>query len=260
MIYEVGVIGLGEIGGTTIRAMKASKVNDNLYGVDVKDSALELLAKEGYNVGKEFPHPMDVYTISVLTSEQVEEVIPQHIKYDKNPLVVIESTIRPGTAEKVMKENPNLNLVVFPHRYFPDDPKYHVFNLTRVMGSKNQEIEERAIQFYERYIKRNLINCTDIKTAELCKPLENCVRYVQIAMAEDIYMMCEEKGYDFNKVREAMNTKWNINVLEARDGIGRHCLPKDIQIINNAFGNNRLFNMAELTDKIYKRRRTRDED
>ena len=44
-------------------------------------------------------------------------------------------------------------------------------------------------------------------------------------------MMCAKVGFDFEDLRKACNTKWNVNIPEAREGIGRHCLPKDVRYV-----------------------------
>ena len=69
-----------------------------------------------------------------------------------------------------------------------------------------------------------------IETAELTKIIENSHRYLQIAFAEDLYLYCNANSISFNELRDALNTKWNVNILEPRDGIGGHCLPKDTKM------------------------------
>lgn len=71
---------------------------------------------------------------------------------------------------------------------------------------------------------------SDIKIAEITKIAENAHRYLQIAFAEDLYLYCQANNIHFADLREAINTKWNVNVLEPRDGIGGHCLPKDTKM------------------------------
>jgi UDP-N-acetyl-D-mannosaminuronic acid dehydrogenase len=53
---------------------------------------------------------------------------------------------------------------------------------------------------------------------------------MEIAFAEELKMVCDRSGIDFDQLRKAVNTKWNIRILEAKDGIGGHCLPKDSQM------------------------------
>ena len=248
---KICVIGLGEIGSTVMKAIKEAKTDDELYGLDIDNKILEQRKKEGFNVGKMYSSEHDVYIVSVWTTDQVFKVM-SCIDRSNNPLIVIESTINPGTMKELKKKYTNVDIVCFPHRYFKDDPNYDVFNLKRVMGATNEKAIKRALEFYTKYMDKDLIHVTDMEIAELCKPLENSIRYVDIAFAEEVRMLCEERNISFKKLREAVNTKWNIELKEARDGISRHCLPKDIEIIMDVFDNSLFFECAKKTDMIYK--------
>src|SRR4030095_4049478 len=63
---------------------------------------------------------------------------------------------------------------------------------------------------------------------------ENAHRYLQIAFAEDLYLYCQENNFSFSELRNSLNTKWNVNILEPREGIGGHCLPKDTKMFLNS--------------------------
>src|SRR5262249_4174240 len=69
-----------------------------------------------------------------------------------------------------------------------------------------------------------------IEIAEITKIAENAHRYLQIAFAEDLYLYCQANNINFAELRDALNTKWNVHILEPRDGIGGHCLPKDTKM------------------------------
>ncbi len=75
-----------------------------------------------------------------------------------------------------------------------------------------------------------LQNVNPIEIAELTKVVENSHRFMEIAFAEKLKMVCDTTGIDFEELRKAVNTKWNTKILEAKDGIGGHCLPKDSQM------------------------------
>jgi UDP-N-acetyl-D-mannosaminuronate dehydrogenase len=87
----------------------------------------------------------------------------------------------------------------------------------------------------------------------MAKITENAYRYVQIAFAEELRMACEALGLDFNEVREACNTKWNVEILEAREGIGGHCLPKDIRYLSSLTIHNTLLKAAIKADEEYRK-------
>ncbi len=75
---------------------------------------------------------------------------------------------------------------------------------------------------------------SSIETAELTKIIENAHRYLQIAFAEELYLYCKANDISFNELRNSLNTKWNVDILEPRDGIGGHCLPKDTKMFINS--------------------------
>jgi UDP-N-acetyl-D-mannosaminuronic acid dehydrogenase len=71
---------------------------------------------------------------------------------------------------------------------------------------------------------------SEVEIAETTKIVENAHRYLQIAFAEDLYLYCQANDLNFSELRDALNTKWNVNILESREGIGGHCLPKDTKM------------------------------
>lgn len=75
---------------------------------------------------------------------------------------------------------------------------------------------------------------SSVEVAELTKIVENAHRYLQIAFAEELYLYCKSNGISFSELRGSLNTKWNVDILEPRDGIGGHCLPKDTKMFINS--------------------------
>jgi UDP-N-acetyl-D-mannosaminuronic acid dehydrogenase len=248
---KVCVIGLGEIGWETFKEISKSK-NHEMIGVEVLDSRIKEINPDGkYQIGKVIPSEADVYIISVYTPQQIRDFISQ-INLKRKPLVVIESTLQPGETKKMVEDYPGIKLVLFPHRYNPKDPEHHVFNLNRLISAYDEEALMKALSFYGEFISNKRLFIVEPEIAELSKPLENAYRYIEIAIAEEIKMMCEEKGISFDHLRAAMNTKWNIDLKEARNGIGGKCLPKDCKFINKFFQNNVIFEAALAVDDIYR--------
>jgi UDP-N-acetyl-D-mannosaminuronic acid dehydrogenase len=101
---------------------------------------------------------------------------------------------------------------------------------------------------------------SNIDTAEITKITENAHRYLQIAFAEDLYLYCQANNINFSELRDALNTKWNVNILEPREGIGGHCLPKDTKMFLQSSSNGRkskILTAAIETDGDYKTFRTK---
>lgn len=101
----------------------------------------------------------------------------------------------------------------------------------------------------------------DIEIAEVTKVTENAHRFLQIAFAEDLYLYCRANNINFFELREALNSKWNVEILEPREGIGGHCLPKDTRIFlqSSRSVKSKILNAAIKVDQEYQKvRRPKD--
>jgi len=96
-----------------------------------------------------------------------------------------------------------------------------------------------------------------IEIAEVTKIIENAHRYLQIALAEDLYLYCQANNINFSELRDALNTKWNVNILEPREGIGGHCLPKDTKMFlqSSKTIKSKILSAAIEVDQDYRRYR-----
>jgi UDP-N-acetyl-D-mannosaminuronic acid dehydrogenase len=100
---------------------------------------------------------------------------------------------------------------------------------------------------------------SQIETAEITKIAENAHRYLQIAFAEELYLYCQVNDINFSELRDAVNTKWNVEILEAREGIGKHCLPKDTKMFleSSKLARSKILAAAMDVDDDYKRYRAK---
>jgi UDP-N-acetyl-D-mannosaminuronic acid dehydrogenase len=159
-----------------------------------------------------------------------------------------------GTSKKIFEIlNHRLHVAHAPHRWYALEEDVHGVNQIRVIGGVSDCCLKKALQFYDSgnevlelpdNITSNKIYDTpktnslgipmhpvsEIEIAELTKIIENADRYMQIAFSEDLYLYCQTNNVNFGELREALNTKWNVNILEPRDGVGGHCLPKDTKM------------------------------
>ena len=259
------VLGLGQIGLPT--ATYILRKGLGVWGYDINPITVKKAREErilnATSNWHEIP-PVDIYIICVSTILKndmpdlspifdVCEKISQ--KARQSSLVSIESTVLPGTSKKVYENifQKNINLVHVPHRYWAEDPARHGVKQLRVIGAVNPESLNAGLRFYRDILEIPLHLASSIEIAEMSKIAENAYRYVQIAFAEELKMICEHKGLNFNEVRNACNTKWNIEMLEARDGIRGHCLPKDIQHLASLTTHNTILRSAMMVDKEYKK-------
>lgn len=98
----------------------------------------------------------------------------------------------------------------------------------------------------------------NMEVAEITKIAENAHRYLQIAFAEDLYLYCQTNNINFPQ-RDALNTKWNVNILEPREGMGGRCLPKDTKMFlqSTSRRKRKIFRAAMEIDEDYKRFRAK---
>ncbi len=262
-IKNVLVIGLGQLGLPVAKYVKESGFET--FGYDINPLRQEN-AEKNYGIKSiERFDDIDVFILCVSTHDPNDEYTPyvdglfslaQKISREaKNgSLVSIESTVPKGTSKKIFEIlNHRLHVAHAPHRWYALEEDVHGVNQIRVIGGVSDCCLKIALQFYDGgndvlevtdNITSNKIYDTpktnslgipmhavsEIEIAELTKIIENADRYMQIAFSEDLYLYCQTNNVNFGELREALNTKWNVNILEPRDGVGGHCLPKDTKM------------------------------
>lgn len=175
---------------------------------------------------------------------EVCESIGKHMK--PQTLVVVESTVAPGTTDNIvkpvleklshMKANKDFYLAFCYERVMVGCLVKNMVELPRIVGGVAEESTKRAIELYSHIVKAKL-HPTDALTAEVTKVVENTYRDVNIAFANEVALICESLGVDVFKVRDLVNTLPNDpanpssnpirNMHYPGAGVGGHCLPKD---------------------------------
>ena len=151
-------------------------------------------------------------------------------------LVIIESTIAPGTMDKLVrpaleessgrKLNEGFSLGNCPERVMPGRLLENLRTLSRVVGGMSPQTAEAMVALYAHIVQGDL-DPTDATTAELVKTAENAYRDVQIAFANEVALISEAVGGDVWKVRELVNKSPGRYMLLPGAGVGGHCIPKD---------------------------------
>ncbi len=151
-------------------------------------------------------------------------------------IVVIESTIAPGTMERVVRPileetsalrvATDLYLVHCPERVMAGKLIYNLEHMPRVVGGVTPEAARLAVELYRAIVQADL-DATDALTAEIVKTTENTYRDVQIAFANEMALICEGLGANVWEVRELVNKCPYRHMHLPGAGVGGHCLPKD---------------------------------
>jgi UDP-N-acetyl-D-mannosaminuronic acid dehydrogenase len=185
-------------------------------------------------------------------------------------LFSIESTVPKGTSKKVFEKlDHRFHVVHAPHRWYSLEEKEHGVNQLRVIGGVCDCCLKVGMQFYGAAAEETstpipyeglgipMHPVSSVEIAETTKIVENAHRYLQIAFAEELYLYCQGNNINFPELRDALNTKWNVEILEPREGIGGHCLPKDTKMFleTSRSGGGKILTAAMEVDQDYRRSR-----
>ncbi|MEA2347671.1 MAG: UDP-N-acetyl-D-glucosamine dehydrogenase [Thermoleophilaceae bacterium] len=155
---------------------------------------------------------------------------------EKGQLVALESTTYPGTTreqliplleESGLKAGRDFNVAFSPERVDPGRTDYTMKNTPKVIGGFTPECLERALAFYGE-VCDEVVPVTTLESAEMTKLLENVFRSVNIALMNELAIVCDRMGIDIWEVVDAASTKpYGFMRFEPGPGMGGHCLPVD---------------------------------
>jgi UDP-N-acetyl-D-glucosamine dehydrogenase len=151
-------------------------------------------------------------------------------------LVVLESSTYPGTTNDLVtplleasgqRAGRDFLLAYSPERIDPGNSEFHFGNTPRIVGGTTAEATSVAALFYEQMVSK-VVALSSARAAELAKLLENTFRHVNIALVNEMAMVCHELGIDVWEVIEAAATKpFGFMAFTPGPGVGGHCIPLD---------------------------------
>ena len=262
---KVSVIGLGYVGlplaveigktgfsviGIDIDKEKVDKVNNGKsYIPDVVEGELnklvsknKLVASSDYKILKE----VDIVSICVPTplrktrEPDISYIVTAACEVSKylhrGQLIILESTTFPGTTKDIilpelekrkLKVGRDFFLSFSPERVDPGSKKYTIKSTPKVLGGITPECDEVAKLFYEQIVEE-VVLVASTQEAEMVKLLENIFRNVNIALVNELTLMCDRLGIDIWNVVEAAATKpFGFMPFYPGPGLGGHCIPID---------------------------------
>ena len=151
-------------------------------------------------------------------------------------LVVLESTTYPGTTEEIilpriadngLQVGQDYFLAFSPERVDPGNALWNTANTPKVMGGVTADCLEVAVALYEHAVE-TVIQVSSAQAAEMVKLLENTFRAVNIALVNEMAIMCDKLGVDVWEVIQAAATKpFGFMPFYPGPGVGGHCIPLD---------------------------------
>ena len=179
------------------------------------------------------PYHNDAPDLSYI--EHAARQIGEHLT--AGTLVILESTTYPGTTEEVLLPileeasgltgGEDLQVAFSPERIDPGNPTYGLHNTPKIVGGLTPEATERAQRFYEGFVE-TVIPVSGPKSAEMAKLLENTFRHINIALVNELAVLCQDLGVDVWEVIDAAASKpFGFMPFYPGPGVGGHCIPVD---------------------------------
>jgi nucleotide sugar dehydrogenase len=261
----IGVVGLGYVGlpfavqarrsgfpvcGFDLSEEKVQKVlNCDSYIGDVSNEELTECVEHGnFDATTDFSllADCDIIVVAVPTPltknlvpdlraiESATRSIANHLR--PGQLVTLESTTYPGTTEEVMLPilaesglavEQDYFLAHSPERVDPGNHQFKTKNTTKIVGGVGPKSSEIASAFYSCAIEK-IVTVSSARAAELVKVYENIFRSVNVALVNELAMLCDRMNLNVWEVLDAAFTKpFGIMPFYPGPGVGGHCIPLD---------------------------------
>ncbi|MBR0472768.1 MAG: nucleotide sugar dehydrogenase [Methanosphaera sp.] len=264
---KVGIFGLGHIGLPTAAILADNNIkvlgadvnknivdNLNLGKCTFDEPGLEDLVKKVVKNG--FLSATDDLEYAARVSDILIVIVPTPVYEDKKAdlsyvvsacesikkglkkgkLVIIESTVPPETGINVVKpllEESGLKcgedfyLAYSPERALPNNTIYEMTHNVRIVGGFNDKSADLTAKLYSNITQGDIIKVKNITSAEMVKLMENTYRDVNIALSNELALICEKIDVNINEVIEAANYHPRVNIHTPGPGVGGHCIPVD---------------------------------
>ena len=243
---NITIVGLGYVGLPL--ACLCAENGYKVYGLDIEQKKVDLINKNQSPIDDEYtinklknlknkiyattkpsecipnsdvvivcvPTPVDKNNSPDLTAVmESTSTISKFIR--QNTLLVIESTIYPGTIEEVILPilkkqrfdayKNDIFVAHCPERIDPGNKKWTIENLPRVIGGVTKEATKEAAEFYRGIINADVVELSSVKAAEATKIMENTFRDVNIAFVNEMAKSFDKAGIDIMEVIKGASTK-----------------------------------------------------
>lgn len=262
----IGVVGLGYVGlplavekakagfkviGFDVQQSRVDQVNNGVnYIGDVVDDDLSEMIKSGRLVATTdyariadvdavaicVPTPLDIYQQP--DTSYVSNSANEIAKYAHGGmLVVLESTTYPGTTEEIvkpvleakgLKTGESVFIAYSPERVDPGNKQFKTKNTPKVVGGITTNCTKVASVLYRSVLEGDVFEVSSPAIAEMEKIFENTFRHINIALANEMAILCQRMGIDVWEVIDAAKTKpYGFMAFYPGPGLGGHCIPID---------------------------------
>lgn len=258
----INIIGLGYIGlptalmfashgvevvGTDYNSQLVAELNAGRVTFEEKGlvELFEQAVKNGITFTCDY-QKCDTYIVAVPTpyDKDSKRIDPSYVisavksvlqNCNKGAVIIIESTISPGTIDKFVRpeiENlgykigEDIHLVHAPERIIPGNMVYELLHNSRTIGADSSEVADSVEKLYKSFCQGEIVKC-DIRCAEMTKVVENTYRDINIAFANELAKICRSDNMNVYDIIRISNKHPRVNILSPGPGVGGHCISVD---------------------------------
>ena len=266
--YDLGVVGLGYVGLPL--AVEAATSSLKVIGFDINSERVEMInnghspiedisneelsqslqnfhstidskdLSQCRNIVISVPTPLTDYQPDLSYVINAAKTVGENLV--KNQVVILESTTYPGTTVEVLipnlekmsglKAGEDFFVGYSPERIDPGNEVWKFKNTPKVISGINNVSTEKIQSFYESIIDETVL-VKGTKEAEMVKLLENTYRHVNIALINELAMLCKMLDIDIWEVVNAAKTKpFGFESFKPGPGVGGHCIPVDPEYLS----------------------------
>ena len=243
---KIGIVGRGFVGSAVEFGFSPNVGCDADVRVHDKDPNKSLHSLE------ETVNQSDFIFVSVPTPANADGSINLDVVYQafddiarvnnrKDNVILLRSTVVPGTTRKISELNPNLNIVFNPEFLTERSAKFDFINQARfILGGDSKNTKMVADLYRWRFGKTTPIIETNFETSEIIKYMNNCYLATKVSFLNEMYKIGEKAGVDWDMAIEGFvrdgrvgHSHMRVPGPDGRFGFGGSCFPKDIQAMIN---------------------------
>tara|TARA_X000000950_G_scaffold45778_1_gene52112 strand:- start:1653 stop:2483 length:831 start_codon:yes stop_codon:yes gene_type:complete len=260
----IGILGQGFVGNAIFEKFKSFY---NVFTYDLDESKSNSYKNNVINQKFVFiclPTPMnkDGSCNVEIVENELNFINENNLKNKQHTIIVLKSTVSPGTTNRLNKKYKTLNIIFNPEFLTEANAIDDFNNQNRIILGGSRPSIKKLKNFYSKVFPKANIVITDPIHAEMVKYMINSFLAVKVTFANEIYQICKKLNLDYDKIVEYAilderlgKSHWKVPGPDSDFGFGGHCLPKDLSAIINLSDNlntiNHLLHSVKKTnDKL----------